>query len=107
MGDVGDEAEVISKKSAYKLKQEDEIHQLYELLEDYKFRAFLWRVLEKCHIYSSAPITGIDRFEGQRDVGLKILDEIFTANSEGYTIMRSEAESRKQGSIVTAAKGKK
>ena len=107
MGDVGDEAEVLSKKSAYKLKQEDETHQLYELLEDYKFRAFLWRVLEKCNIYSSAPITGIDRFEGQRDVGLKILDEIFTANPEGYTIMRSEAESRKQGSIVTAVKGKK
>ena len=107
MGDVGDEAEVISKKSAYKLKQEDEIHQLYELLEDYKFRAFLWRILEMCNIYSSAPITGMDRFEGQRDIGLKILDEIFTANPEGYTLLRREAESRKQGSIVTAEKRKK
>ena len=107
MSDVGDEVEVISKKSAYKLKQKDEAQQLYELLEDYKFRAFLWRILEMCHIYSSAPLTGMDRFEGQRDMGLKILDEIFTANPEGYTMMRREAESKKQGSIVTAEKGKK
>jgi len=42
MADVGDEKEYKEKKSIHQLNQEDEKVQLYRLLDDYKFRRFLW-----------------------------------------------------------------
>ena len=109
MADVGDEKEYKEKKSLHQLNEEDEKRQLYQLLEDPKFRRFAWRVLGWCNIYGAAPVNNMERFEGQRDIGLKLLEEIFTANADAYTLLRTEAESRKNklmGSRDPIKKGK-
>jgi len=110
MADVGDEKEYKEKKSIHQLNQEDEKVELYRLLDDYKFRRFLWRILEWCQMYSAAPNNNMERFEGGRDIGLRLLEEIFTANADAYTMMRAEAESRKHGLVGSRdpiKKGKK
>ena len=96
MADTGDEKEVKNKKAVYQLAREKELAELHQVLSTYGGRAFMWRLLEKCGVYSAA--TGeckdVFRFEGQRDIGLWVLEELFTAKSDTYSIMRSEAEAR-------------
>lgn len=54
-------------------------------------REVLWRILEECGIYRPvADMIG----EGKRRVGLWLLEEVFTADDEAYTILRKEAVAR-------------
>ena len=106
--DVGDEDQVKPKIAKGKLDRQEEIQQLYDLLENYRFRKFLWEgVLARCNINSRAPLEGLERFEGRRDVGLELIEEVWTANPEAFTMMMLEAESRKQGSTVSHDTSKK
>ena len=99
MADVGDAKQVKDKKTRAQIIRDDEIRDFHRLLKDSAFRAVLWRFLEMCNIYDSAPQVQMERFEGRRDIGLRIMEEIFTVNPEAYTLIRSEAESRKVQSM--------
>ena len=60
-------------------------------------RLILWNALSKCGVYgTSFSIEPLEmaRREGQRQIGLWLLNEIFTVNSEAYSLMRQEAELR-------------
>lgn len=72
--------------------------ELHAMLSTYGGRAFMWRLLEQCHVYKSAigEANDVFRFEGKRDIGLWALGELFTAKPDTYTIMRSEADARDQ-----------
>jgi hypothetical protein len=96
--DTGDEKDVNLKKAAHTLAREKELAELYEMLSLYGGRAFVWRLLEKCGVYSSAAgeCKDVFRFEGRRDIGLWVLEEVFTAKPDTYTLMRNEAEERHQ-----------
>jgi hypothetical protein len=96
MADTGDEKEVKLKKAAHTLAREKELAELYEVLSSYGGRAFIWRLLGQCGVYSTASgeCKDVFRFEGKRDIGLWVLEELFTAKPDTYTIMRNEAEAR-------------
>ena len=91
--DVGDVKQVKKKKSAVKLKRDQEIEEFYQILNTYGGRAFIWRLIEQCGVYNAASpdLTMMTRGEGSRDIGLWVLNEVFTSKPEAYTIMRKEA----------------
>jgi hypothetical protein len=72
-------------------------------LEDYSFRRFIWNLLSQCKFYGSPPRDPIDqnREAGKRDIAVWMINEIFTANPEAYTMIRMEAKSREDGSTVS------
>ncbi len=102
--DVGDEEQVKSKKSVHKLERDVEIAELGVLLQDYRMRKFLWRVLEMCRYGDPAPYIDIKRFEGRRDVGVELVEEIWTSDLQAYTIMMREADARANGSTIAVSR---
>ena len=94
--DAGDEAQVEEREIAADLTRKKEAAELEALLSARSGRAFVWRILERCRIYHSAPIDARDmmRFEGGRDVGIWLLTECLTASPNVYTLMRREAVAR-------------
>lgn len=62
-------------------------------------RAWMFSILdENCHVFSDNPMRDTPerngRFEGERAVGLRILDEIMTATPDMFWHMRCEAVER-------------
>lgn len=101
--DMGDEDQVEEREKKIKLAQEREIEDLREVLATRVGRALVWRLLERCHIYHSAPLDlqEITRFEGGRDVGLWLWNECFTSNPNAYSIMQQEATDRERDEDAT------
>lgn len=104
LDDVGDEAQVTAKKAKHKIDRDYEIKQLFDMLQGYGFRHFMWRVLSICNYGDKAPFEGIDRFEGRRDVGVELVEELWTADPQAFTIMMREADARGHGSIVAVSR---
>lgn len=96
MSDRGDERVVKKYKKANRLLRETEIEELNAILATYGGRRLIWRMLSQCGLYSSAPLDPADtqRFEGKRDIGLWIIEEMFTASPNAYTLIRSDAAAR-------------
>jgi len=94
--DVGDEQQVKEQKREKRHDRKHEIADLKELLGTYGGRAFMWRLLEEAQFYSDPPMdTNASFFHaGQRHMALWVLNEVFTADPEAYTIIRNEAASR-------------
>lgn len=68
------------------------------VLEKYEGRKFLWTMLSQAGVYGTTfrgESTHATAFEeGKRAMGLWLLEEIFTADANAYTLMRSEADRR-------------
>ena len=94
--DTGNEKQVKEIKKAHELVREQELAELQALLEAYGSRSFLWRLLERCGIYKAGITDSLETFRelGKRDIGLWVLEEIFEADPNAYTTMRSVAASR-------------
>ena len=94
--DAGDEKQVKDRKSVHKLAREQEIEELKVLLGTYGGRSFVWRVLSECGMYRAAPGNPYSdtRFEGGRDIGIWVVEEVFTSDPKAYTMMRNEANLR-------------
>lgn len=96
--DAGDESQVKKRKSASELQKLNEAEALRDLLKSYSGRSFIWRLLTQCGIYDSS-FTGVDTLtffnEGKRHIGLLLLEDIFEADPNAYTILRNEAAKRK------------
>jgi hypothetical protein len=83
--------EVAEKRLVEALDREGEIHQLAALLQNEGLRDFLWRVLEKCGIYSepfdaSYGKTGYNL--GRGSVGRWLLIEIAEADPDAMVRMQ-------------------
>lgn len=107
MADVGDEAQVKTKKKAYELENERDVAELYSILQKPAGRAVVWRVLSECGLYASAfgDANEVFRAEGKRDIGLWLVKEVFTSDPKAYSIMRNEADQRVSASELSQ-KGK-
>lgn len=94
--DVGNPAEVKERKTKTELSREREIEELRQLLETYGGRSYIWRLLDMCGVYKTSFTGNSTTFfnEGRRDIGLRILEELFEASPNVYTLMRSEAIER-------------
>jgi len=85
-------------KKEMRLEHEQYIAYLRQLLGTYGGRYVLWRILSNCHIESkviSDPLL-THRQLGQRDVGVDLLADCFTADDSSYMVMRREAVDREK-----------
>ena len=93
--DAGDEQQVRQRKSKAKLIREREINNLRQVLSTREGRNVIWNILAYGNIYSEnpgGPDFSIGKFEGKRALAIWLIQEIFTADPNAYTIMRDEAE---------------
>lgn len=77
-----------------------------QLLEDFRTlvkstagRTVIWWLLELCGVYSD-DFRGEDthfmaRASGRRSIGLEVIEKVFTADPNGYTLIRNEAVARR------------
>ena len=97
--DVGDKDQVTGRKTKAQLQKEREREELRQLLGRYDFRRFLWNTLSACGVYKISFTGNSQTFfnEGKRDIGLRLIEEIFDADPSAYTKMRIEAKDREEG----------
>ena len=97
--DTSDEGQVSARKVTLKLAREREIEEVRALLNTRGGRAFVWRILGWCHVYHSAPADPglMPRFEGQRDIGVRVLNECLTADPNVYILMQQESVDNDDG----------
>lgn len=64
------------------------------MLEDRRFRRFVWGYIHKCGVYRMSwdPSARIHFNEGMRWIGLELVQEINEANPEVESVMRKEAK---------------
>lgn len=92
--DVGDDAQVADKKNKLKFKRDTELLQLKAILRSKGGRAFLWRVIGECGIFSiGLPPTEehLAHAKGKRDMGVWLINEIINADQNAYLLMQAEA----------------
>ena len=96
--DAGDEGQVKKKKTKAQIRREQDKEDLKEILLSPGGRRFLWKILSECRIYDIS-FTG-DVWtafnEGKRQIGLRLIEDIFDASPNAYTEMRLEATQRKE-----------
>lgn len=94
--DVGDEKQITDRKKSYKLRGMEQQEFLQAVVSTVGGRAVVWEVLCKCEMFRPVPLDPgmAQRHGGKRDVGLDIMNELFTADMKAYNLMRDEAASR-------------
>lgn len=94
--DVGDPTQVKQQKKAHELWRQKELEWGRAVLETYSGRAFVWRLLEISGVNGAIPTHPQDSFRGlgRRDVGLMIIEEVFTISPKYEIMMRDEAMAR-------------
>lgn len=84
-----------AKKNALRLKQK-KLRVVESIMSNEDGRAWMFDLLgTNCHVFSDNPMHDTaernGRFEGERAVGLRILDEVMTAAPEMFWKMRCES----------------
>lgn len=83
-----------------KLKQlaERETEDFIWLMRDVRGRRFLWRTLSECHVFKTSFTGNSQTFfnEGERNVGLRLLNRINTLCPERYLDMIREAQTDRE-----------
>jgi hypothetical protein len=94
--DVGDERQVKQQKQKKRNARDQELEDLRSILKTSGGRAFLWRLLAESKYNSHGFIEGgfAQFVQGQRSIGGWVMEEVFTADPNSYTLMRVEAEDR-------------
>jgi len=95
--DISDPAKVKRAGTLHKISRKDQLKDFKALLSTYQARAFFWRLLSQCKMHSfgyCGDNNRLNNMEGQRSIGGWVEAEIFDADPEAYTLMRSEAVSR-------------
>lgn len=96
---TGDEAAVREAQRRAKEDLDKETIELQDLLNNYKFRKYLWNKMSACGIFDGG-FTGdpyLTQYnEGKRVIGLSILQEVLTAAPRQFTLMQSEAQQRER-----------
>lgn len=92
MRNVADQTQVNEAKSREAINKRREGDDMRFILATEQGRRVLWKYLEACGIYKSS-FTGSSEtyfLEGQRNIGLKILNDIMDADPESYVKMMKE-----------------
>ena len=96
--DAGDVGQVQKRKTKAQIYKEQNNEDLKNILSSAGGRRFLWKMLEECGVYKIS-FTGDDRTifnEGKRQIGLRLIEDIFDASPNSYAEMRLEAIQRKE-----------
>lgn len=73
-----------------------ELDDIRRVLESDYGRRFVWRYLGICRVFESSwsPSAAIHFYEGQRDIGLKLIADITESNDEALILMMRESKKR-------------
>lgn len=79
-----------------KRDSEQQTKDMRGMLEDRRFRDFMWRYINRCGVYRMSwdPSARIHFNEGMRWVGLELLDEVNRASETAEMTMRKEAKEK-------------
>ena len=95
--DVGDPKQVRKRRTKVQIRRERELHEIREILNTSFGKGFIWRILEKCHMFhttSHHEALSMARMSGERDVGLWLLDELDQSNPNAYIMLIREQQKR-------------
>lgn len=83
-----------------KYNRKTELDDIRRVLESDYGRRFIWRYLGVCRVFESSwsPSAAIHFYEGQRDIGLKLMADITEANDEALILMMRESKKRERKS---------
>jgi len=94
---AGSSADVGQRTKGVKLRKLQQSEDLRSVLDSYKGRAVLWRLLEQCGVYrlsySGEALESAFK-EGNRQIGLWLLSEIQSVVPGAYLKMQQEAMKR-------------
>ncbi len=96
--DAGDEWAVKKKKTKAQIHKEQDKEDLKEILLSPGGRRFLWNLLQECRLYKIS-FTGDNMTifnEGKRQIGLRLIEDIFDASPNAYLEMHLEGKDRKE-----------
>ena len=85
--DVGDAPQVKKRRTKAKIKRDNELEEIKQLLAIPFGRRFLWRLLGECgvwHTMSQHTELRMAIQSGRRDIGLWLIKEIDEADKNGY-----------------------
>ena len=90
--------EAIEKRTT-KIRSEEErqVLELGRLLNMYEGRAYIWRIMSECGIFSNSYAGDVNDTlfnEGRRKIGLVMLTEVLTHFPKAFTLMQTEATQR-------------
>jgi hypothetical protein len=95
---AGDDKDVEKAKKAGKRKDERLKNALHQLVSTETGREWFWELLTTCKLNTAAhpsnELGPVMRQAGRQDVGLEMLEQLFTSDPEAYTLMRKEAEGK-------------
>jgi hypothetical protein len=95
--DAHDPEDIGEKQKAIARLREKKLRVVEVIMSSEDGRAWMYDFLVvNCHIFSENRMEGerSARFEGERAVGLRVLDEVMTASPEMFWVMRLEAIER-------------
>ena len=92
---AADKKQVKSAAKKEKSQREKEIDDVYFLLQNVQGRRFLYRYLTKCGVYRSSFTGNSQTFfrEGERNIGIQLIDDIMEADPDKYTLLMKENRS--------------
>jgi len=85
--DVGDAKQVKHRRTKVKIRRDNELEEVRQLLRTPYGRKFLWRVISECGVFKTLSYDeelGMAIKSGRRDIGLWLLREIDEADKNGY-----------------------
>lgn len=97
MSNIGEEIDVKEQEKKFKLARLKEKEELSKLLNSAGGRWFLWRLLQKCGLYSTTSHLDPHRMaieSGKRDVGLWVIEQVNEVDPAGYMKLVKEAKNR-------------
>jgi hypothetical protein len=96
--DAGNEADVKKRKTKAQLKREREIEEVKQVLSTVSGRATIWRILDWCGVYRTSFTGNSETFfnEGKRNIGLKLIEEIFASDKNAFYLMSREATDKQE-----------
>ena len=94
---AADSEQVKEAAEREKLQAERDLNDTRWVLSMPQGRRFLYRLLAECGVYRSSFTGSSETFfrEGQRNVGLKLLEELEVADAESYLLMLREGNKQK------------
>jgi hypothetical protein len=97
---AADEEQVSTARRKERFDRKSELADVRSILGTAEGRRFVWRYLGLCRVFESSwsPSAAIHFNEGQRDIGLRLLDDVTEANDESLIQMMREAKERERRS---------
>jgi hypothetical protein len=91
---ASDESQIQGAKIKVKLGKESEINDLKFLLSTDQGRRFIWKLISKCGVFRQSFTGNSQTFfmEGERNIGLFVLDSVMEADPEAYVKMYTQSK---------------